>query len=170
MSGAGRAVAPLDRPGTRLGALFLFSAAMGWLEAVVVVYIRGLVGIARVDGMPPADEVLRRIGSIPWLLPTEQSREVATIAMLAAVALLAAPQRRARFGAFLISFGLWDIVYYVGLYVLLGWPPSLGAMDVLFLIPPGPWWHQPVWLPIAISGVMIATGVKLFLSTERVKS
>jgi hypothetical protein len=139
---------------------------MGWLEAVVVVYIRGLVGIGR-DRMPPAEEVLRRFTSLPWLLSTEQSREAATIVMLAAVALLAARRGRARLGAFLVSFGAWDIVYYMGLYALLHWPPSLGTMDVLFLIPPGPWWYQPVWLPIAVSCVMIALGVRLFLRAER---
>jgi hypothetical protein len=37
-------------------------------------------------------------------------------------------------------------------------------MDILFLIPPGPWWHQPVWVPVVISCVMIALGVRLFLS------
>ena len=155
--------APAPRAALRLVLLLVYAAAMGWLEAVVVIYIRGLAGIAHRGGLPPAEEVMRRLHSIPWLLPTEQTREAATLAMLVAVGALAAHRWPARLGAFLISFGVWDIVYYVGLRVLLGWPRSLGAMDILFLIPPHPWWHQPVWLPIVISGGMIAVGTRLFL-------
>ena len=44
---------------------------------------------------------------------------------LAAVAWLAAPRLRSRLGAFLVAFGTWDLAYYLGLYALLRWPPSL---------------------------------------------
>ena len=153
-------------PLSRVAVLAIFAAAMGWLEAVVVVYIRSIVGIAHTETIPPQQEVLRRFMEVPWLLPTEQTREAATLVMLAAVAGLAARRTRGRFGAFLMSFGTWDIVYYVALYCLLRWPPSLTTMDLLFLIPPHPWWYQPVWVPIAISVVMIAVGFKLFWSSE----
>ena len=145
----------------RLTALVVFSAAMGWLEGVVVIYIRGLLGLPRGQGLPEVAEVMRRIHALPWLLPTEQTREVATIAMLAAVAWLAGDRLRSRLGAFLVVFGVWDLVYYLALVVMLGWPTSLTSMDVLFLIPPSPLWHQPVWLPMAISAVMIWIGVRL---------
>jgi hypothetical protein len=82
--------------------------------------------------------------------------------MLAAVGWLAGSRPAARFGAFLVSFGVWDIGYYVALYALLRWPPSLATMDLLFLLPPSPLWYQPVWLPIAISCVMIGLGLVLF--------
>lgn len=150
----------------RLGALVLFATAMGWLEGVVVVYIRGLFDMGHGAPIPPPGDVVERFGRMPWLLPTEQSREVATILMLAAVAWLAARGWRARMGAFLVIFGVWDIVYYLALYAMLRWPPSLTALDVLFLIPPGPWWTQPVWLPVVISMVMIAVGGVLFRKTE----
>jgi hypothetical protein len=144
-----------------LAPLLVFAAAMGWLEGVVVVYIRGLIGITRSEGMPEAAEVLDRVRALPWLLPTEQTREAATLAMLAAVAWLAGDRFRSRLGGFLIIFGVWDIVYYVALLALLRWPPSLATMDVLFLIPPSPLWYQPVWVPIAISIGMIAVGLRL---------
>lgn len=150
-------------PRKRLAAVVIFAVAMGWLEGVVVVYIRGLLGIAVREGYGTAGEILARMRTIPWLLPTEQTREVATIAMLAAVAFLSADRFRARFGAFLISFGLWDVTYYVALYAILRWPPSLTTMDLLFLIPPSPLWHQPVWVPVMISCGMIALGARLFL-------
>jgi hypothetical protein len=151
----------------RLAILVLFATAMGWLEAVVVVYIRGLLGIARHDTIPAAGEVMRRLAALPWLLPTEQTREAATLLMLATVAVLSATTFRSRFGAFLVLFGTWDIVYYVGLYALLRWPPSLMTMDLLFLLPPHPWWYQPVWVPVLVSCVMIGLGLRLYLRAPR---
>jgi hypothetical protein len=152
------------RAGPRLAVLVIFAAAMGWLEGVVVVYIRGLLGLAHGGAAPDPATLIRRFSSLPWLFGTEQGRELATLVMLAAVAWLAAPRLRPRCGAFLVAFGLWDIVYYVALYALLRWPPGLGTKDVLFLIPPGPWWYQPVWVPIVLSCAMIALGVRLFFT------
>lgn len=145
-----------------LGPLLVFAAAMGWLEGVVVVYIRGLLGIARDGGIPEPAAVMDRVRSLPWLLSTEQTREAATLAMLAAVAWLAGDRFRSRLGGFLVIFGVWDIAYYAALFALLRWPPSLTTMDLLFLIPPSPLWYQPVWVPIAISIGMIAVGIRLY--------
>ncbi len=150
----------------RFVALILFAAAMGWLEGVVVVYIRGLLGVAHGGAVLEPAEIARRFASLPWLLGTEQGREAATILMLAAVAWLAGRRLASRLGAFLLAFGTWDIVYYVALWSLLRWPPSPGTMDVLFLVPPGPWWNQPVWVPVAISCVMIGLGSWLFAGRD----
>jgi hypothetical protein len=157
------------RGGRRSGLLplVLFAVAMGWLEGVVVVYIRALLGIAHGDAYPGARAVLARMAALPWLVPTEQSREVATLAMLAAAAWIGAPGARGRVGAFLVVFGVWDIVYYIALWTMLRWPKSVATMDMLFLIPPHPWWYQPVWLPVAISGGMIALGARLFGDTKQ---
>jgi hypothetical protein len=148
----------------RLAMLVVFATAMGWLEGVVVVYIRGLLGVARPGPLPAGVEVMRGFARVPWLLGTEQTRELATIIMLVAVAWLAGDRGRSRFGAFLVAFGVWDIVYYVALFAMLRWPSSLGSMDVLFLIPPHPWWSQPVWVPVAIASAMVAFGARMFLS------
>jgi hypothetical protein len=93
-----------EQAGARFLILVANAVAMGWLEAVVVVYIRGLVGIARHETIPAQAEVMQRIGSVPWLLATEQGRELATMVMLATVAMLAARRWLARLGAFLIVF------------------------------------------------------------------
>lgn len=146
---------------TRLAAVVVFGAAMGWLEAVVVVYIRALLGMPRGDATPSPDAMMRALRSLPWLMPTEQGREAATLVMLAAVGVLAARRAAARFGAFLVAFGVWDITYYLALRVLVGWPASLATRDLLFLIPPSPLWFQPVGVPVAISCVMIVVGVVL---------
>jgi hypothetical protein len=155
------------RPGRCLAVLALFATAMGWLEAVVVVYLRALLGVAHGSAAPAPDELTRGIASLPWLIGTEQGREIATIVMLATVAWLAAPRLLPRLGAFLVAFGIWDIAYYIALYALLRWPRSVTTLDLLFLIPPGPWWIQPIWVPVAISCVMIAAGSWLFTAPER---
>jgi hypothetical protein len=128
---------------------------------VVVVYIRAVLGMAHGATIPSPAAVVARFQELPWLMPTEQGREVATLVMLGAAAWSSATRARHRCGAFLVMFGVWDIVYYVALYAMLRWPPSLATIDVLFLIPPGPWWIQPVWLPVAISTGMIFAGLRL---------
>jgi len=147
---------------SRLAAVVVYATAMGWLEGVVVVYIRGLLGIGRTAALPAAGDVMRQIEALPWLLRTEQTREAATVVMLAAVGWLAADRARSRFGAFLVAFGVWDVTYYLALYCLLRWPPSLATMDLLFLIPANALWYQPVWLPVAIACGMIVVGVRMF--------
>jgi hypothetical protein len=153
-------------PRARLIALAVFAVAMGWLEAVVVAYIRALTGMGHGAAVPDPAGVAERLRAVPWLVGTEQTREFATLVMLAAVAFVAARAWRARLGAFLLCFGVWDIAYYGALFALLRWPPSLATMDVLFLLPPSPLWYQPVWVPVAISCVMIVAGAALFLRGE----
>jgi len=150
-----------------LVATALYAAAMGWVEAVVVVYIRAVLGFPFRAPVPSPGDLERLLMRAPWLIPTEQSREAATIIMLLTVGWLAGSRAWSRFGAFVLAFGVWDIAYYLGLYVLLRWPPSLATRDLLFLIPPGPWWYQPVWEPVAISCLMIAGGAWLHRRVER---
>ena len=52
---------------------------------------------------------------------------------------------------------MWDIFYYVWLYVLLRWPASPGTRDLLFLLP-AEWWG-PVWEPVLVSCGFIAVAV-----------
>src|SRR6185295_1640743 len=52
-----------------------------------------------------------------------------------------------------LLFGAWDLAYYAGLYVALGWPPSLLTWDVLFLIPVP--WTAPVLYPALVSVVLV---------------
>jgi len=153
--------------GARVTWIAVFAAAMGWLEGVVVVYIRGLLGFAKGAASPPAEEMVRALGGVAWLVPTEQTREAATIVMLVALAALAGTTPRSRLGAFLAAFGIWDITYYVALYALVGWPPSLATRDLLFLIPQHPFWVQPVWVPVVISSIMIAAGIALQVDPRR---
>lgn len=148
----------------------LFAIAMGYVEAAVVVYLRALY---YPDGFP----VPVKLGTLPIrftripefenrmpqsMLRTEIGREVATILMLASLALLAGHTPMQMLGVFLLAFGVWDIFYYVFLKVLIRWPESLKTLDVLFLIPVP--WIGPVWLPVSVSTMMIVAGVALVLT------
>ncbi|MBI1799105.1 MAG: hypothetical protein HYR73_05420 [Candidatus Eisenbacteria bacterium] len=152
---------------SRFAALAIYACAMGWLEAVVVVYIRALLGLAHGAALPDSADLVRRMERLPWLLPTEQAREVSTLVMLAGAAWLAGEGTRGRVAAFLFAFGAWDIAYYAALRLLVSWPDHLSARDVLFLIPPHPWWTQPVGVPIAISLLSIGAGLALGRSSRQ---
>jgi hypothetical protein len=89
----------------------------------------------------------------------EIGREAATIIMLALIASLAGRSRQKKIGYFFLSFGIWDIFYYIWLYIFIHWPKSLFEWDILFLIPL-PWWG-PVITPILISILLIVIGYLL---------
>lgn len=144
---------PLTR---RLAWPSLFAVAMAYLEAAVVAYLRALY---YPDGFEfPLVIIADRMAAI------EVGREAATILMLFAVAAIAGTTRWERFALFSFIFGVWDIFYYLWLYLLLGWPPSLLTIDVLFLIPAP--WIGPVLAPLLVS-LSLIVGALLILSLDR---
>ena len=134
----------------RWGTVFLFAAAMAWVEAAVVYYLRTMVD--RIEPYQP-----NPLPMIGHLGPVELVREAATLIMLLTVGLLAGRTWRGRLGYAAIAFGVWDILYYVFLKFICGWPHSLLDWDILFLIPL-PWWG-PVLAPMCIAALMIAWGM-----------
>ncbi len=142
--------------------LAAFAIAFGHLEAVAAVYMRELLEIV------PTPEHLNIDGleQVPgWLIATEQTREVATMVILAAVALVSGRTGWQRFGVFLYTFGIWDVIYYASLKLMIGWPAGLGTVDCLFLIPHA--WHAPVWVPLSMASVMILWGARLMAFRAR---
>ncbi len=125
--------------------LTIFSIAMGFLEAIVVVYLRQIY-YPEGFGFPLK-------GALWGGLLIEYLREILTIVMLLTVSILAGRMPYERFSYFLYCFGVWDIFYYAGLKTLLDWPPSLFTWDVLFLIPVV--WVAPVLAPIVCATTMI---------------
>jgi hypothetical protein len=151
-----------------LTALFLFGVSFSYVEAAVVVYLRGHYDVlhqrlypdrASGDYFPLITmEQLQAAGPeyAGWLY-IELAREGATLLMLAAVALAVAGSFRQWLAAFMVAFGLWDLFFYVFLRVLIGWPGSLLDWDLLFLLPVP--WVGPVWAPVLVAAVMIVAGV-----------
>ncbi len=148
--------------------LLLFGISFGYLEAAVVSYLRILHEPARLRFYPhrPSDELfpLLTLDQVQTAGPEQRKtlfveigREAATMLMLAAVALAVGGNARQWAAAFAIAFGVWDIVFYAGLKLLLGWPASLFTWDILFLIPLP--WVGPVIAPMLVSTAMIAAGI-----------
>jgi hypothetical protein len=157
MTPAATANPPASAP-RRLALVALFAVAMAWVESAVVFYLRRLVD--RIEPYQPNPlPIASDIGG------TELIRELATIVMLLTVGWLAGRTWRARFGYFLVGFGVWDIFYYVFLRMITGWPHSLLDWDILFLIPL-PWWG-PVLAPALIAALMVVAGTLLADNDER---
>jgi hypothetical protein len=146
---------------TTLLLVAIFGASFGFVEAAVVVYLRAAVGLLPGYGGTLADvarlssEIYQKAqihGDLPGsLLAVEVGRELATMVMLVSVALLSAKSWSGRWAVFLWSFAIWDLCYYLGLWLTVGWPSSLLSPDVLFLIPV-PWLAQ-VWFPFLVSAL-----------------
>lgn len=128
--------------------LAVFGIAMAHFEGVVVVYLRQVLGITDTESnIKSLDNFPKRFIFI------EKTREVATIIMLVALALLVGETWFDTAIVFLWTFAFWDLFYYLSLYLLIKWPPKLTTIDVLFLIPRP--WIAPVWLPIGVSSITI---------------
>ena len=139
---------------TRWIIVVAFAIAMAWVESASVYYIRALVDrIEPYQANPlPIDDALGYV---------ELWREASTLVMIATVGMLAGRTWRHRAGYAALTFGTWDIFYYVFLRVMSGWPRTLLDWDILFLLPL-PWWG-PVLAPVSIALVMILWGT---LSTQ----
>lgn len=131
----------------RLIATALFAVAFAFVEAAVVIYLRASTGLL------PSHRGHAPDAFPDLLLHIETAREAATMIMLVTIATLAGRTIRERCIAFLWTFAIWDIFYYVWLSVTIGWPDSLKNLDLLFLIPV-PWISQ-VWFPILVSSLTI---------------
>lgn len=132
-------------------AVVTFGIGFGYVEAAVVVYLRAALGLAA--GAPVAHD------SAPFasFQAIEMARELATLAMIAAVGTLAGRSALERLAWAAVVFGTWDIVYYAGLRLTIGWPATIGTWDVLFLVPTP--WVGPVWAPIVVSSALVAAGL-----------
>jgi hypothetical protein len=138
--------------------LAVFGISMAHVEGVVVVYLRKALGIIDSESNR---ESLKNFPKRYILI--ERTREVATIVMLITLALLVGETWLDRMLVFLWTFAFWDMFYYVSLYLLIKWPPSLTTTDVLFLIPRP--WIAPVWVPLGLSFLTITVITVLLLAS-----
>ncbi len=132
-----------------------YAISMAFIEAAVVVYLRGLLfyGSETVE--------------LGGYYRIEIGREAATLVMLMAVGWLAGRSWPERLAYGVYAFGLWDIGYYVWLKVTTGWPESFLSPDVLFLIPVR--WTGPVLAPALIAALMCFGAVILLKRMEQEK-
>ena len=139
----------LGRERSRWLVVVLFAVGMAWVEAASVYYLRAMT-----DRIDPYQENPLPIAGV--LGPVELVREAATLLMLLTIGMLAGRTWHKRLGYTAIAFGVWDILYYVFLRLISGWPKSLLDWDILFLLPL-PWWG-PVLAPVSIALLMVVWG------------
>lgn len=148
-------------PGKKLFWVTLFAVAMGMLESSVVIYLRELY-------YPDGFHFPLRATSYTVAV-TELARELATLIMLLGIGVLAGRNKQERFAWFIYSFAIWDLFYYVFLYLFINWPLSLLDWDVLFLLPI--MWVGPVWAPVLLSMLMIFLAMSiLYFSNHKTNS
>jgi hypothetical protein len=160
----------------RLFVLLLFGAVFGYVEAAAVVYIRvmyepihqRLFPASAPDDLFPlfAPDQWAREGP-PYLQQPflEVGRELGTVLLVVLVAAGVSRSGREWFASFLLTFGLWDLSYYLWLKALIGWPHSLLDRDLIFAAPLP--WIGPVLAPLIVAAVMVGTA-GLFFWRERV--
>ena len=156
--------------------LIVFGVAFGFVEAAVVYYLRALMRFHENYAIGHY-KVLLNLGFITFVSPThsllvdhrisdiEVTRESATIVMLACIAYVSARTWKARAGAFLVTFGCWDLAYYLFLRIEENWPRSFFTKDVFFLIPVT--WIGPVITPIVLSVVIVLMGAWWYTRSAR---
>lgn len=131
--------------------LTTFSVAMGFMESAVVIYLRQLY---YPDGFQfPLVPLEAGIGLVEFL------REAATIIMLLGIGILSAKTTTLRLAHFIFCFAVWDLCYYLFLWIFLDWPASLFTWDILFLIPVP--WVGPVIAPCIVSITMILLALSI---------
>jgi hypothetical protein len=132
--------------------VFAFAVAMAYVESAVVVYLQRALAMTPDQLFP-----LRGPDVVGNLVGIEVGREFATLVMLVAVGYLVGRRWVERLAWTAVAFGVWDLFYYVWLWVFVGWPHSPNTWDVLFLIPAP--WAGPVWAPVVVSLALIGAGL-----------
>ncbi len=134
-----------------------YAIAMAAVESAVVVYLRALH-----SGAEPISVLQYQLPM--RLLGIEVAREAATLVMLIIVARIASRNAWEGVLYFALTFGVWDLFYYIWLWVFIGWPPSLFTWDILFLIPVP--WLGPVIAPVIVSLCLIGAALALLNRPE----
>jgi hypothetical protein len=143
---------------SRIAINIIFAIAMAWMEAAVVIYLRTIVD--RID--PYQANPLPLYGDLGGV---ELIREAATLLMLLSVGWLSGRTTRSRLSFTAIAFGVWDVFYYIFLWMMGPWPSSLLDWDILFLLPL-PWWG-PVLAPVLIALLLVIGGLMIVTLEER---
>lgn len=145
----------------------VFGVAFGLLEAIVVIYIREILGTINTTAKISPNDIAISFGAIAFLKPAallsiinnqrlltlELWREATTIIMLATLAWGIGTKLWDKLAYFLLAFAFWDIFYYLFLGFLTGRPSGLFSPDIFFLIPVA--WIGPVITPVIVSLLLI---------------
>ncbi len=143
----------------RLAVLGLFVFAFAFFEAAVVFYLRQIVTTGVMIHLP----LIPRFPA--GVLLIEQSREVSTLVLLGSLAWLLGRRWWEKLAVFCGTFALWNLGYYLCLFLLIHFPPSLATWNVVCLVPCS-WW-APYWLVMVIMLAMLAVAFVLLHRSAR---
>ncbi|MEO0294244.1 MAG: hypothetical protein ABIN61_08520 [candidate division WOR-3 bacterium] len=145
----------------RIIGLSLFAVVFGYLEADVVTYLRYLY-----YEDPKILFPLKMMD--PEIFVFEILRELSTLLIITLVSYLSSREKEEIFYLWIFTFGVWDIFYYIFLFLMIRWPSSIFSFDLLFLIPS--LWIAPIICPILVSLVFILGGLyNLFKKKRKMK-
>ena len=156
--------------------LCVVGVSFGYIEAAVVVYLRGYYEPLHQRLYPEraAGDLLPLIPLEAWpefgvagcnWQAVELYREVATLVLLVGVAIMVGRGFHHGLAAFVFVFGLWDVWYYVFLWLLIDWPSSLMTWDILFLVPIP--WVAPVLAPSLVALTMVIGGATVLWGEDQ---
>ncbi len=134
----------------RLMPVITFGIIFGFVEAIIVIYLRKIYYPSQTGLFP-----LRVVDINIYRL--EVIRESATIIILSLISFISSRKLKEVPFLFLLLFGLWDIFYYMFLFILIRWPSSIAEYDVLFLIPLP--WIAPVIAPVLVSSLFVVGSI-----------
>lgn len=132
--------------------LTLLGISFAFIESSVVIYLRNLYYPE--GNLFPLKEIPKNI------LIVEILREFSTLILIYSSAILSGKTRITKIASFFYIFGIWDIFYYIFLYLFLKWPKAIFEWDILFLIPFP--WASPVYAPVLCSISFIIFSIFLF--------
>jgi hypothetical protein len=137
--------------------LGVFAVAFGYIEAAVAHYLR-------MHLYPDGFHDAIRLVADSHTVAVEAGRELCTLLVIAAAAALTPGPPMRRLANFVYAFAIWDLTYYAALWLFEGWPATLFAWDLLFVVPVP--WFAPVLAPITISciGIVGACSVHVILN------
>ena len=142
----------------------IFAVAFAWVESAIVVYLREIYFEGSFS-FPVVKEWENGKHVVDYLMRIEFGREIATMVMLIAAGWIAGKNSLQKFCFLMIAFGIWDIFYYVWLWVMVRWPESLMTYDLLFFIPLP--WVGPVITPVLVALAMSAAGSLIIYYQEK---
>ena len=149
-------------PLARIITVAALAIVLGYREAAALIYLREIAGIVS----PPGSFTLQAIARIPgWIMAIEQTRQAACLVVVLAVAMLAGRAAWERLAAFLFSLGLWCLTHYAALKLMINWPQSLAAKDLVFITPEP--LLSPVWIPLLCALVVCMLGLHCWRVNRR---
>lgn len=146
-------------PAKKLFWVTIFGIAFAMIESAIVIYLRELY-------YPEGFSFPLQLSGIE-ITSVELFRELATMVLLISIAVVAGRGFKVQFAWFVYTFAIWDIFYYVFLYVFLQWPASLFTWDIFFLLPVT--WVGPVIAPVinSLTMILLATVIIYFAARNR---